>query len=184
MKKTVLENLARNPHHYDDLIAYFMRCMKCGGCGFLPPDNDICMWESEGGPAYDIECECGGKKPRIAEDIVRRFFELPEPSRYIKISARRSGPYGFDVTIYTTLNPALQDAAMQRLDEFLFDDKNQWLMGIYPWATNYETGISYRHFSGEPKEAQTLLMKWFKKAEQIEIAGKKLGREFLSTEMS
>ena len=114
---------------------------------------------------------------KITEEIVRRFFDLPMPSRDVKLSARRSGTSGFDVHVYVTLNPAIQDTAMQQLNALLdAEAKSEWLEKVYPWATSYTNGISYRHFSGSVKEAQTLIQKWFKNCEQ------KIGKKNLTTE--
>lgn len=178
MKLRVERNLKKDSHYYDAHVASYVACVMCHGTGELSNHEDVGEWESEGGSITPHKlCACGGERVRITEDMVRRFFELPMPSQYIKIGARRSGSCGFDVSIHVSLNPALQDAAMQQLDALLFDGKNfEWLMGIYPWTKNYEIGISLRHFSGDAKESQLLLLKWFKNCEQ------KIGKKNLSIE--
>lgn len=167
-KKEVSENLRRDPHYYDELVSSYMACRKCGGTGEIRPHADVGEWESEGGAiGRVIQCSCGGERVKITEDTIKRFFDLPMPTRDITIRMRRSGAVGFDVSLYVQLNPALQDEAMGQLDALLFNEKNlQWLMGIYPWAISYESGVSYRHFSGDSKEAQSLLQKWIKNCQQ------------------
>jgi hypothetical protein len=161
-------NLKNNSHYYDELVAAFMVCRRCNGSGEVIDNTNIGEWESEGGPAAKpILCDCKGERAKITEDMVRRFFDLPVASRDIVIKTRRSGVCGFDVSIHVMLNPALQDNAMMLLDELLFNDKNlQWLSSINQWHIDYQNGVSYRHFSGDSKEALTLLQKWTKNCEQ------------------
>lgn len=119
----------------------------------------------------------GKEYAKATKDSVFRFFNVALPSRDMKIVARRSGTSGFDVNIFVYENPALQDEGMRQLDILLSDDKNkQWLTGVFPWSIDYKTGVSYRHFSGDVKESQALLQKWFKGCES------KVGKKNLQTE--
>ncbi len=99
--------------------------------------------------------------------MVRRFFELPMPSRDIKLVVRRSGAVGFDVSIYVSLNPALQDNAMRELDLLLFNERKlTWLISINNWKSDHLIGVAYRHFSGTVKEGQELVQRWLKIVQQ------------------
>jgi hypothetical protein len=176
-QQVVLRNLRNNPRHYDKLVSAFISCKRCNGTGEIKLREDVGEWENEGGSVRNIACECKGERVRITEDMVKRFFDIPLPSRDIKLCVRRSGACGFDINIYATENPALQDTAMKELETLLFNDKNfEWLYGIYPSNVSYESGVSYKHFSGEPKECQTLLNKWFKNVQQ------KVGQKNVSIE--
>lgn len=138
-QKKVLAILAKDPHYYDDYVSAFV----------------------------NKNLKEGEAPTKITQDMVLRFFDIPGPSREITISVKRSGTCGFDVNIHAAQNPALIDEAIRQLDVLLFDHKNlSWLMGIYTWAISYKTGNAYRHFSGDSKEAQTLLQRWFKNCTQ------------------
>lgn len=159
-KQTVVKNLEQDRHYYDDFVSAFIQCRKCNGTGELY--QDIGEWESEGGPSVpNNQCDCIKEKLVITDDMVKRFFELPIASKNVKITSTRSGVCGFDIHIYVTLNPALQDEVAELFDVLLSDIKNnEWLIGEFKWSINYEVGVSYRHFSGAAKEAQLLIQKW------------------------
>lgn len=162
-QKRVLKNLQRDRHHYDRLLSAFIACRRCKGTGEIHTNQDVGEWENEGGSIVSKPCECGGEKTRITEDIVKRFFDIPMPSKDIRLVATRSGACGFDINIYATQNPALQDDAMRELEALLSDNKNAaGVYGVYPAKIDYETGISYRHFAGEVKVCQSIVSNWFK----------------------
>lgn len=95
----------------------------------------------------------------------------------MRISIRKINSHGFDVSIEVADN-ATQYETMLSLDSLLNEDKNKaWLMEVFPWAVNYEIGISYRHFSGDLKEGQALIQRWIRELE------KQLGKKNVSIEL-
>lgn len=149
-KQTILNNLRKDPRCYDNLVRTYMSMQKSTG---KEKEDQV----------------------KIKDADVYQFFNLPQPSPYIKVDVSRSGAITFDVCIRVQQNPALQDTAADLLDKLLSDEGNkEWLIGVHEWHKNYPTGISGRSFSGLAKEAQVLLQRWFKALEQ------KIGREKLT----
>jgi hypothetical protein len=176
-QKEVITNLNKDAHYYDNLISGFISCRTCNGTGEVISNEDIGQWETEGGSVRSSACVCGGEKTKITEDMVKRFFDIPLPSRDIKLVARRSAATGFDINIHATQNPALQDTAMNELESLLFDEKNaDYIHAVFPPNIDYESGVSYRHFSGEVKECQAIIQQWFKSCQ------KKIGQKQVSLE--
>lgn len=125
--------------------------------------------------AYHMKCAIKD----IDGDTVARFFNLPEPSRDIKIKMSRAGAQCFSVSIHVSLNPALQDNVMEQLDILLANNKEEeWLDNVWGWNVGYEAGVSSRSFSGSAKEAHILLQRWVRNCEN------KFGRKNITTESS
>lgn len=107
----------------------------------------------------------GGEPVKPTEEIVKRFFDIPLPSRDIKLSVSVFSPTSFWITIRVCQNPALQEHAIQLLNDILKDNSELSIVGA--WDTDYEIGISTARYSyDDEKIAQNTFRKWFKACDQ------------------